>query len=268
MRPPLIPFAAQFPHPLLMPAVSVAYVGKYILDARRSSATMAGMAKFSRFLAAIMSDWLARMSGPLTVPFAVAAFLLPSVAARVLFAVLAVIAALITFYRVWGKEYDRAEAEKEKNEIAPEIEVQVSSIITKGSFGSGVTDLFAHLILTLREPNEVVVKDFSLTAQQGTEYFHAVALEDTCEWEVMKEKSDPEPGYFHIPCAPVAKHLKQRGDPVEGWIHFPLNNVRESWLLKSMLWVKVNSAHGTCLKEVQRRCAFPDPKTKGVMRKL
>jgi hypothetical protein len=168
-------------------------------------------------------------------------------------------------YAAWDKKRDELEKEKAKSEIAPDIEIQVLSLITKGKLSSGVTDLFAHIILTLRAPSEVVIKDFSITAQRGTEYINAVAIDDTTEWEVMKE--NPDGGYFHNRCSPIAKHLRQRGDPVAGWVHFPLENVRESWLLKSMLWVKANSLHGTCLMEAQGSHAFPDPKTKGVMRK-
>jgi len=73
------------------------------------------MGKVHKFFLAIGSDWLARMSGPLTVPFTVLAFVLPSTVTRILFAILAVIAGLVTCYRVWATEYDRAEAEKAKN---------------------------------------------------------------------------------------------------------------------------------------------------------
>jgi hypothetical protein len=73
------------------------------------------MGKFGKFLSAIGSDWLARMSGPLTVPFTLAALWFSSTAARISFAVLAVVAALLTCYRIWVKEYDRAEAEEAKN---------------------------------------------------------------------------------------------------------------------------------------------------------
>ncbi len=163
-------------------------------------------------------------------------------------------------------EQSKLRKEKAKNEIAPDIEVQVTSLITKGKLSTGVSDLFVHVILTLKAPSEVVIRDFSLTAQQGTEYMHTVAVDDTAQWEVVKE--NPEGAYLHMPCTPLAKELKQRGDPVEGWIHFRLNDVKESWLLKSMLWVKVNSAHGTCLKELQGSHAFPDRKTKGVMSKV
>jgi hypothetical protein len=69
---------------------------------------------FGKFLIAIWSDWLARMSGPLTVPFTIAAFFVPGPAYRALFAALAVMAGLVTCYRVWATEYDRAEEAKAK----------------------------------------------------------------------------------------------------------------------------------------------------------
>jgi hypothetical protein len=67
------------------------------------------MPPIRRFLSAIFRDWFARMSGPLTVPFTILALLFPSAAAKSLFAMLAVIAASVTSYRVWRSEYDRAE---------------------------------------------------------------------------------------------------------------------------------------------------------------
>lgn len=68
------------------------------------------MLSVRRFFSAIRKDWLARMSGPLTVPFTILAFFLPSAAGKILFAILAVVAALITSYRVYKSEYDRAES--------------------------------------------------------------------------------------------------------------------------------------------------------------
>jgi hypothetical protein len=80
---------------------------------------MLSMGKVQKFLTAVWSDWLARMSGPLTVPFTIAAFMLPSTTARISFATLAVIAALVTCYRIWGAEHDRAkQAESQLQEIA------------------------------------------------------------------------------------------------------------------------------------------------------
>jgi hypothetical protein len=73
------------------------------------------MLAIRRFISAIGSDWLARMSGPLTVPFTVAAFFLPSTLAKISFAILAVIAALITCFRIWNT------AETEKEQLREEL---------------------------------------------------------------------------------------------------------------------------------------------------
>ena len=226
---------------------------------------MAGMAKFRRFLAVIMSDWLARMSGPLTVPFAVAAFLLPSVAARVLFAVLAVIAALITCYRVWVKEYDRAEAEKVKNEIAPDIDIHMRCMIPHGAMGSGMTDLFVSAALVLKAPSQVSVRDFSLEVFNNDQSLTVAAVDDMNDWELTKREMLGQ--HRHLPCVPLTKSLTQRGDPVQGWIHFTLPHLSVHLVETSGLNIKVNCAHGTCVTQVAGAYARSDPDTKGTMRK-
>lgn len=73
------------------------------------SCEMPNMGKLHKFFKAIWSDWLARMSGPLTVPFTLAAFVLPSNAARISFSALAVVAGLVTCYRVWATADDKAQ---------------------------------------------------------------------------------------------------------------------------------------------------------------
>ncbi len=75
----------------------------------RSRDTIAHM-HIRKFLTAIGEDWLARMSGPLTVPFTIGAFFVPAWY-RVIFACLAICAAIVTCYRVWATEYERAEVE-------------------------------------------------------------------------------------------------------------------------------------------------------------
>lgn len=137
----------------------------------------------------------------------------------------------------WGIEHKKCRDERNKSKIAPDIEVQVSTMITRGMLGVGVTDLFIQLVLTLKAPSEVVIDTFSLAAMQETQYVHASAVDDLTFWELIKEK--PEGGYLHLPCSPMTNTLRQRGDPVEGWVHCRLTKVTESWLLNSMLWVKL-----------------------------
>lgn len=87
--------------------------------------------KIRRFLIAIWSDWLTKMSGPATVPLTIAAFFVSNVAYKKWFAVLAGSMAIVTSYRVWVHEYERAEAEIAKNQkpdIKGEIIVAFSGI--------------------------------------------------------------------------------------------------------------------------------------------
>jgi|SRR5208283_2715369 len=93
--------------------------------------------RLQKFITAIASDWLARMSGPLTVPFTIAALFVSSADYRRLFAVLAILAVLVTCYRVWAREYDRAEIEIAKNE-KPEIRGEVFDFKRRGVFGDSI----------------------------------------------------------------------------------------------------------------------------------
>jgi hypothetical protein len=223
---------------------------------------------FTRWLAAVISAWYGWVGASATaglVGFGQGMGWWGS-PGRQTYVALFVLGLVISVFQAWRKQYTTAVDEKKKTEIAPDINVEVSTMITKGRLNEGVTDLFVYLTLTLKAPSEVTVRDFSMTAVQGTASMYASALDDLTNWEVMR--SDSDLGYVHIPCAPIAKNLRQRGDPVEGWIHFPLNKVRESDLMHSLLRVKVNCALGTCLQEVNGGRAFPNPKGKGVMRKL
>jgi len=65
--------------------------------------------RIKEFLKAWWSDWLTRMSGPLTVPFAILALYVSSQSFRVLYAVLAIVCAIYTSYRIWLTERLRVE---------------------------------------------------------------------------------------------------------------------------------------------------------------
>jgi hypothetical protein len=62
---------------------------------------------FMAFLRAFGENWLTRMSGPLTVPFAIAALFAPGFY-KVLFAALAVVCGVSSSYEVWRNERKRA----------------------------------------------------------------------------------------------------------------------------------------------------------------
>jgi hypothetical protein len=56
------------------------------------------------FLSSFGGQWFTRMSGPLTVPFAAAAFYVPQTWLKGLFAALAIVCALVSSYGVWSQE--------------------------------------------------------------------------------------------------------------------------------------------------------------------
>jgi hypothetical protein len=86
--------------------------------------------KLGKFLVSIGKDWLARMSGPLTVPFTIAAFFVSNTAGRGLLAGLAVSAAIVTCYRIWSQEFDRAEdLTHTLNDRKPKLSLNIESAI-------------------------------------------------------------------------------------------------------------------------------------------
>jgi hypothetical protein len=162
----------------------------------------------------------------------------------------------------WIIEHKKFRDEKNKNEVAPDIEVRVSKVIQKGKLGEKRRGLFVHVALTLKEPQEVLVKSYVIAlVRDGTQVL-GTTIDDVGDWEVMREHVDT--GYERIPCGPLPKKLSQRGDPVDGWIHCQVD-LLESEVLNSVLWVKVNGNHGTCVGEIDGAVAFPDVKNKGIM---
>jgi hypothetical protein len=63
--------------------------------------------RFIAFLHAFGENWLTRMSGPLTVPFAIAALVAPGLY-KVLFATLAIVCGVLSSYEVWRNERKRS----------------------------------------------------------------------------------------------------------------------------------------------------------------
>ena len=220
------------------------------------------MAKVGKFLHAVMADWLARMSGPITVPFTIAAFIFPSTGARILFAVLAVIAGMVTCYRVWATEYDRAETEKAKNETAPHMDIRLHNSVPYSRNGETTTDLFFYLELVLGEPSQVSIQSFTLDFSDQGQSVTTVALEDVYEWQWIRG------GNFrngNVCCEPLVKELTRRGDPLRGWIHFPMPELSNDSLRRSLLTLNVNCIHGTCYSGIDPAFIQVDPDVKGHM---
>jgi hypothetical protein len=83
------------------------------------SNTVADIKDFTR---AMLGDTLARMSGPLSVPAAIAALWVSSATAKILLGVLAFVSLLVTAYRLWKSEHDKVvERDQTKRQLVDEI---------------------------------------------------------------------------------------------------------------------------------------------------
>jgi hypothetical protein len=101
--------------------------------------------RIGKFFIAIGHDWLAKMSGPLTVPFTIAAFFVSPATYRGMFAGLAILAAMITSYRVWAHEnenFENANAKVRAYEDRAKAIIWISHFADEGS------------VLAVNAPNE------------------------------------------------------------------------------------------------------------------
>jgi len=177
----------------------------------------------------------------------------------------AVILLFVASALAWNDQYKRTEQEKAKNEVAPKMDISVLNIISRGSLGAGLTDLFINLRVVLGEPSEVSIKNFTLGIFDESRSMEFISVDDVGDWEVMKETED---GYARLSCVALAKELAVRGDPVQGWKHFPIWGITESFVQSRTLAVEINCTHGTCYSNFQGAHVFSDPRIKGVMSKI
>jgi hypothetical protein len=179
-------------------------------------ATMGAMLPIRRFISAIGADWLARMSGPLTVPFTVAAFFLPSTVAKISFTILAVIAALITCFRIWNtaeteKEQLRAELAEAKKADAPARDWNAEWKELSGKFEKVGLDVSAQWQCNRRN-NQTIFENWNLS---GTYRKQCEAL---CVFAgaLLLKSPNASPGLSEL--------ARQQSDPVWRWLFFLKEN--------------------------------------------
>jgi hypothetical protein len=168
-------------------------------------------------------------------------------------------------YDTWRTTDGELDEEKAKNEAAPRIDMNVVNVISHGSLGEGLTDLFIYMRLVLGEPARVSIRDFTIDISDASHSREIMAKEDVEQWEVMKSADS---GYSHTRCTSLSKELTRRGDPVEGWIHFPIPNLTESLVQSSRLTVNINGLYGTCYFQLQGAFVRSDVDINGVVRKI
>jgi len=70
---------------------------------------IAGMGKVGKFLAAIVSGWGSTLSGALSVPFTVLAFVASTHGQKVAYASIALVAGITTAYQIWARENQKVQ---------------------------------------------------------------------------------------------------------------------------------------------------------------
>jgi hypothetical protein len=74
------------------------------------------------FALALWSEWLTVLSGPLSVPLAVAALFVPNDALKILFGLTAFVGVWVTAYRLWKREHDKlVERDQRKRQLLDDI---------------------------------------------------------------------------------------------------------------------------------------------------
>jgi len=152
-----------------------------------------------QFFVAIGRDWLARMSGPLTVPFTVAALFVPASVYRYLFAILAIIAYAVTCYRLWAHgddELQSAQAIIAKYRNRAEALTWVSHCVTQGTE------------LAVDAPNEHATKMEIARWKQSVEVWRTTTIDLLLSMSlVAKEKFfDFDTGWEPAQFAHTGKH--------------------------------------------------------------
>jgi len=92
------------------------------------------------FFRIIWADWGSRVSGALSVPFTVAALLVNTNYAKVIWACLAVIAVAATVYQIWARERTRAvdlysELSRERDQNRPKFSAEIEQTIVSEAEG-------------------------------------------------------------------------------------------------------------------------------------
>jgi hypothetical protein len=81
-----------------------------------------GIAAIGDFTRAMLGDWLARMSGPFSVPIAIAAPWAPNDVVKILLGVTAFVCVWVTAYRLWKSEHDKVvDRDKRKRQLLDDI---------------------------------------------------------------------------------------------------------------------------------------------------
>lgn len=167
------------------------------------------------------------MSGPATVPFAIAALYVPSRQYRFLYGVLALLCAGFTSYRVWLKERLVLEAEQAKNQF-PLIEAELERVYIEPLGTRGVNVCVSATLHNLNAVIPTAVRSYELSLREEGQDYSSVQrslanyeLQLEGPQHLMADAGGLLPG--HLPALAdriTNSNPLKRGTPASGWLLF------------------------------------------------
>lgn len=155
------------------------------------------------FLLSFGGQWLTKMSGPFTVPFAIAALFVPQTWQKALFACLAILCAAVSSYGIWAQERRRVNEAHLKLESRPRIvprfpnPVSVTSIAWNMKTPSGEVQQLITSVIRIRFLNDPQFPSTTASAQDviaKVTFIGARTFDMDGRWTSSDQPSTRSPG--------------------------------------------------------------------------
>lgn len=123
---------------------------------------------FGRFLKSIISEWGSALSGIPSIPFAIAALYVTGTRQRLLYASLAMACGIYSSYRIWAKEYRRAEEfNQQLAQDKPQFSVKVDSVNWEYQKSADRTNIWFGITLSNRGAPSIARDWIAVLTQNG-----------------------------------------------------------------------------------------------------
>jgi hypothetical protein len=191
--------------------------------------------KVGKFFAAMFSERGSALSGPASVPLAIAALYVSGTLLKLIYGTLAVLLGFISAYSIWLREYERAEREVALN-TRPEIKVEVRYCFWAypAVYNSGPTQAFVWLRLTNIRDVDTIIKTCRLIVTTDNEtidgpndpafhtgvltYEPAVTIPSSTPYGIRDRLEMISLSWLVVPIAPLVKGIHR-----DGWLAFNIN---------------------------------------------
>jgi len=191
------------------------------------------MRRVGEFLSAVWQDWLAKMSGPISVPLAIASFLVSTPVYKALYAASAIVLSMVTAGRIWLTEHEKVERLQAQIEgKLPQLYLEIRDVIINPK--PSVADCFVKVFVNnLVADAPTTLHDYEISLTISGKTYRQNTLQKATGYAVGHLEDDddeyPAPWRTHIVVDARMEDLSEmisatnpliRGSAKEGWLHF------------------------------------------------